>query len=175
MFLSSFETLRKKILDTQHIDSLLHLGPRTFDELSGEVVQNAAFVISKAANQSAESIYYRLIDGKSCAAKRDMYHANENRYTVAGQKQFEQIPGAPIAYWVSSHCWELFRQPPFECYFRAQHGLLTGRTMKWFDYGLKYILIKCFYTVNQQKNSITREKNMLHYSKAGLSGNGMAI
>ena len=56
MFLSSFETLRKKILDTQHIDSLLHLGPRTFDELSGEVVQNAAFVISKAALQSAESI-----------------------------------------------------------------------------------------------------------------------
>ena len=103
MFLSSFETLRKKILDTQHIDSLLHLGPRTFDELSGEVVQNAVFVISKAVPQSAEGIYYRLIDGKSCAAKRDMYLKGENRYTVANQKQFEQIPGAPIAYWVSEN------------------------------------------------------------------------
>lgn len=147
MFLSSFETLRKKILDTQHIDSLLHLGPRTFDELSGEVVQNAAFVISKAANQSAESIYYRLIDGKSCAAKRDMYHANENRYTVAGQKQFEQIPGAPIAYWVSSHCWELFRQPPFECYFRAQHGLLTGKDDEmvrlWFEIYFDKVFLYC--------------------------------
>lgn len=101
MFLSSFEALRKKIHDTQHIDSLLHLGPRTFDELSGEVVQNAAFVISKTVPQSAEGIYYRLIDGKNCTAKRDMYLANENRYTVADQKQFEQIPGAPIAYWVS--------------------------------------------------------------------------
>ena len=58
MFLSSFETLRKKILDTQHIDSLLHLGPRTFDELSGEVVQNAAFVISKAIPKSSGGIYY---------------------------------------------------------------------------------------------------------------------
>ena len=49
MFLSSFERLRQTLLNNYHIDSLLHLGPRTFDELSGEVVQNAAFVISKAS------------------------------------------------------------------------------------------------------------------------------
>ena len=47
MFLSSFERLRQTLLNNYHIDSLLHLGPRTFDELSGEVVQNAAFVITK--------------------------------------------------------------------------------------------------------------------------------
>ena len=100
MFLSSFESLRKRIIDTQQIDSLLHLGPRTFDELSGEVVQNAAFVISKSA-PSAPGIYYRLIDGKNCNAKREMFLANDNRYVIADQKQFEQIPGSPIAYWVS--------------------------------------------------------------------------
>ena len=55
MFLSSFEKLRKTILDNYHIDSLLHLGPRTFDELSGEVVQNAAFVISNTYFQSVSS------------------------------------------------------------------------------------------------------------------------
>ena len=32
MFLSSFESLRKDVIDNQQIDSLLHLGPRTFDE-----------------------------------------------------------------------------------------------------------------------------------------------
>lgn len=126
MFLSSFETLRKKILDTQHIDSLLHLGPRTFDELSGEVVQNAAFVISKTVSQSVEGIYYRLIDGKSCAVKRDMYLKGENRYIVAGQKQFEQIPGAPIAYWVSSQFINLFSLEKFSRYFLTAHGILTG-------------------------------------------------
>lgn len=126
MFLSSFETLRKKILDTQHIDSLLHLGPRTFDELSGEVVQNAAFVISKTVSQSVEGIYYRLIDGKNCAAKRDMYLEGVNRYTVAGQKQFEQIPGAPIAYWVSSQFINLFSLEKFSKYFLTAHGILTG-------------------------------------------------
>ena len=46
MFLSSFEQLRKDLIETMQIDSMLHLGPHTFDELSGEVVQNVAFVIS---------------------------------------------------------------------------------------------------------------------------------
>ena len=111
MFLSSFEALRKKILNTQHINSLLHLGPRTFDELSGEIVQNAAFVISKTVPQSVEGIYYRLIDGKNCTAKRDMYLANENRYTIADQKQFEQIPGLRITgYWATDKMLEAFKK-----------------------------------------------------------------
>ena len=101
MFLSSFEKLRRNLLDNYHIDSLLHLGPRTFDELSGEVVQNAAFVISKAkmecvsnmgtsspqvANSECEAnelavqsmrndrgTYYRLIDGRDCADKKRLF------------------------------------------------------------------------------------------------------
>ena len=126
MFLSSFETLRKKIIDTQHIDSLLHLGPRTFDELSGEVVQNAAFVSSKTAPNTAEGIYYRLIDGKSCVAKRDMFLAEENRYIVADQKQFEQIPGAPIAYWVSEKVKSLFSGRIIGDVSWASKGIITG-------------------------------------------------
>ena len=41
MFLSSYEELRNSIIRTQSVDSLLHLGPHTFDEISGEIVQNA--------------------------------------------------------------------------------------------------------------------------------------
>ena len=47
MFLSSFERLRDIFLHQYIVDSMLHLGPRTFDELSGEVVQNTAFVMTK--------------------------------------------------------------------------------------------------------------------------------
>ena len=54
MFLSSFEQLRKDLLDTMQIDSMLHLGPHTFDELSGEVVQNTAFVVGGDASRVTE-------------------------------------------------------------------------------------------------------------------------
>ena len=125
MFLSSFEALRKKIIDEQHIDSLLHLGPRTFDELSGEVVQNAAFVITKEKPESAGT-YYRLIDGKSCSAKQEMFLSSENRYVVADQKQFEQIPGSPIAYWVSSSLSNAFKFNKLKNFAVAIQGTSTG-------------------------------------------------
>lgn len=107
MFLSSFESLRKRIIEEQQIESLLHLGARTFDELSGEVVQNAAFVISKSV-PSSKGIYYRLVDGKNCEDKCRMFLTDGNR-SVVGQKQFEKIPGMPIAYWISEILLEAFK------------------------------------------------------------------
>lgn len=142
MFLSSFEALRKKIIDNQHIDSLLHLGPRTFDELSGEVVQNAAFVIAKEKPGLA-GIYYRLIDGKSCSAKQGMFLSGENRYSVADQRQFEQIPGAPIAYWVSDAFVKMFEFKSLKAYGDASKGIITGNNDKfiriWFEPSIKSI------------------------------------
>ncbi len=146
MFLSSFEALRKRIIDTQQIDSLLHLGPRTFDELSGEVVQNAAFVISKIV-PSAPGIYYRLIDGKNCNAKREMFLANENRYVVADQKQFEQIPGSPIAYWVSEKIINLFGNENLSENAKAAQGLITSDNDRflrlWYEVPIQSIAFGC--------------------------------
>ena len=47
MFLSSYEKLRKKIIEHHRIDTLVHLGPRAFEEIGGEVVQSVAFVLQK--------------------------------------------------------------------------------------------------------------------------------
>lgn len=109
MFLSSFEKLRKQFLTHYNIDNMLHLGPRTFDELSGEVVQNTAFVLSKHVPVEQGGVYYRLVEGKNCADKEQLFlshiHGNEdgNRiyYPNVEQKNFEKIPGCPIGYWVS--------------------------------------------------------------------------
>ena len=46
MFLASFEKLRRSIINSYQVENMLHLGTRTFVELSGEVVQNTAFVIT---------------------------------------------------------------------------------------------------------------------------------
>ncbi len=47
MFLSSYEKLRVKIIKNHKIDTLVHLGPRAFEEIGGEVVQSVAFVLQK--------------------------------------------------------------------------------------------------------------------------------
>lgn len=147
MFLSSFEKLRNIFLHNYAIDSMLHLGPRTFDELSGEVVQNTAFVLTKPHDPyggitmaeiralpkseqeiwkqrfyedtekdmdelffgNPKGIYYRLVDGKNCADKEQMFLANKDGnedgkhiyYPNVEQMNFEKIPGAPFGYWLS--------------------------------------------------------------------------
>ena len=100
LFLSSFESLRRFIIDSYQIDSLVHLGPRTFDELSGEVVQNVAFVLSNTI-PSSTSVYLRLVTGKSCSEKEMLFMQNKDSVCLASQTNFLRIPGAPIAYWLS--------------------------------------------------------------------------
>lgn len=107
MFLSSFEKLRKHFIKNYQIDSMLHLGPRTFDELSGEVVQNTTFIVSNTL-PSTLGIYYRLIDGKNCIDKKRMFLNKENQFTVNSQKDLEKISGHPITYWVSDKIKEVF-------------------------------------------------------------------
>lgn len=120
MFLSSFEQLRKDLLETMQIDSMLHLGPRTFDELSGEVVQNTAFVVGGDASRVAESesasrvsnptipscvdnhrkgdcdagrvaSYYRLVDGKNCADKERMFLENRDGNVDGAKVYFSNV------------------------------------------------------------------------------------
>lgn len=120
MFLSSFEKLRTHILSKLHIDSMLHLGPRTFDELSGEVVQNTAFVISKHEPLEEGGTYYRLIEGNNCREKEALFMSHRcgnedgNRiyYPNVSQKNFEKIPGSPIGYWVSLRIHQIFAENP---------------------------------------------------------------
>ena len=154
MFLSSFENLRVIFLHNYIIDNMLHLGPRTFDELSGEVVQNTAFVLTRPQDPyggitmaeiralpkseqeiwkqrfyedtekdldelflgNPKGIYYRLVDGKNCADKEQLFLANKDGnedgkhiyYPNVEQMNFEKIPGGPIGYWVSPKIQEIF-------------------------------------------------------------------
>ena len=135
MFLSSFEKLRTHILSKLHIDSMLHLGPRTFDELSGEVVQNTAFVISKHEPLEEGGTYYRLIEGNNCREKEALFlshrcgneDGNRIYYPNVSQKNFEKIPGGPIGYWVSKNIINLFaKDTPISKYSIARSGFSTG-------------------------------------------------
>ena len=150
MFLSSFERLRTQLLSNYCIDNLLHLGPRTFDELSGEVVQNAAYVISNCKpNENSCGTYYRLVAGADCHTKESMFLEPEEidtefaehrkiYYPNISQSNFAKIPGSPIGYWVSEKVRETFtRNLPLSAVANPCVGLQTadnGRFLRsWFE------------------------------------------
>lgn len=75
MFLSSFEDLRKWILNEKTIVSMAHLGARAFDTIGGEVVSTAAFVLSTQHVPDYRGGYVRLVEGQNESEKAEMMRA----------------------------------------------------------------------------------------------------
>lgn len=73
MFLSSFEALRKWLLENCTILSMAHLGPHAFDSIGGEVTQTTAFVLANEYMSGFKGTYYRLVDGRNEAEKEAMF------------------------------------------------------------------------------------------------------
>ena len=174
MFLSSFECLRTTLLTNFHIDSLLHLGPRTFDELGGEVVQNAAFIISNHALNRNVASYFRLVEGRSCSEKEKLffesYQSQKGKilYTDIDQNNFEKIPGCPIAYWVSNPILSAFDKiERADSYSRYAIGMATGNNSEnvrlWHEVNYYKIGFNC----KSRQESISSKMKWFPYSKGG--------
>lgn len=136
MFLSSFEKLRGKLLHTD-IVNMAHLGARAFEEIGGEVVQTTSFVIRKSYNADYKGEYCRLIEPTTQQGKEDMFLAGENRYNT-DQSNFFQIPGSPVAYWVSVNVLSTFEcSLPLSELANPKQGLITGDVnrfvRKWYE------------------------------------------
>lgn len=100
MFLSSYESLRKKLINRDSIN-MVHLGARAFEEIAGEVVQTTSFVICNRNLPKYNGVYCRLLQPNSQHGKEQMFLDGINRY-VSAQHNFAKIPGYPIAYWISN-------------------------------------------------------------------------
>lgn len=112
MFLSSYEKLRTKLIQNTFFDTLLHLGARTFPEIGGEVVQNAAFTFWNTTVEDKGS-YIRLVDFKKSELKRTktieaIRNSSCEWFYVASQINFKKIPGSPIGYWTTNKFVSLF-------------------------------------------------------------------
>ena len=137
MFLSSFETLRKNIIDKTEIKSLLQLGYGVI----GIAFGTTAFNLKKSLPAENRGNYFRMFDKiaqniktEDCATlfriaksndsfryKFDEY-SSENKISETiesnekgnlikfqtKQKDFEKIPGSPVAYWVGKSFQSLF-------------------------------------------------------------------
>lgn len=112
MFLSSYEKLREKLIQSTFFDTLLHLGPRTFPEIGGEVVQNASFTFWNTTKDATGS-YVRLVDEDSPKLKQvktieAIQDSNCSWFYNTNQKDFQKITGSPICYWPSDQFFKSF-------------------------------------------------------------------
>ena len=105
MFLGSFEKMRSALIEDKSILSMLHLGPRAFDAIGGEVVNVTADVVYNG-RAACGGAYVRLVDINGSDAKRKkaleaIRNPDCGWFYRRDAETFKQIPGTPIAYWAS--------------------------------------------------------------------------
>lgn len=155
MFLSFYESLRSDLLSKQTIESMLHLGPRTFDELSGEVVQNTCFIIKKILPINASASYFRLVYQKGSIEKRNSFLNRLNVHESIPQSDFTKLPGNPIGYWVSNRTIQLYEsEKPISSVGYSSNGIQTGDNESF---------VRCWWEINYK----AKNKKWFGYNKGG--------
>ncbi len=170
MFLSSFENLRKDLLNHNTVRSILHLGMEAFEGIIGKVVQTVAFVIQKNLIKEYRPVSIRLVDYYDSRRheKENQFFNDKNRYTDIKQNEFSKIPGNPIAYWLSERAIGIFEEyDNFEKIATTRAGMITGNNhifmRQWFEVSFESFGIR----KKSRKEAIDSKKKWFPYNKGG--------
>jgi type II restriction/modification system DNA methylase subunit YeeA len=143
MFLTSYESMREKLLSHRTINTMAHLGARAFGEISGEVVQTTAFVMQGRYFSGYKPVFFRLIDGQE-DQKEATLRAGHNRFDKTVQDDFKKIPGSPLAYWLSKLTTDSFKKyHSISDLFPVKSGIMTGNDPTylrlWFEVNISKV------------------------------------
>lgn len=159
MFLSSFEKLRKKLLQKTMVN-MAHLGARAFEEIGGEVVQTTSFVLLNDSVEDYKGVYFRLIEPTTQQSKEDMFLIGDNRYESSSTNF--KIPDSPIAYWASKRLLDDFENGKLVSKFASpRQGMSTCDVNRF---------TKLWFEVSIYNTNIIDHKNIscwVRYNKGG--------
>ena len=170
MFLPTFEELRKFILDSKAISSMIHIGTRGFDSIGGEVVATTAFTIRNSLTSDGNAKYYDLTQGnseleKDCKFKSDI---TSNSFYNASSKNFSKIPGSPIAYWLSEKVLNIFAsEKKMGDVCQAKQGLATADNDRFLRQWYEISIDKFCTTAKSCEETKTLPYKWYPYNKGG--------
>ena len=170
MFISSYEELRKYIIEKINISSLIQL---EYSALEEATVPICSFVLN---NKNTESMgnYFRLTDftgGMQIQETKYLEILNDNNSQFKfhkNAKDFMTIPGSPIAYWISKSFSDIFRQgTSLGKVAQVKQGLATSDNNRflreWYEVDIHKTLLNSS-SVEESKNSNVK---WFPYNKGG--------
>ena len=122
MFISSFQSTRQ-MLDQYKMTTLCHLGTRTFEDISGEVVQSVAYSLQKSKAVDYIASFVKLDDTDS----KEEEFENPQRRFATNIKSFSKLPDGIYAYWLGDTVADSFvKHKPVSSSVDGKIGLQTG-------------------------------------------------
>lgn len=166
MFLSSFESLREKLLVQRTITTMAHLGPRAFAEISGEVVQTTSFILFNSNLKGERPTFFRLVE-LSEAEKIESLRTRGNVFYETKQDEFMMIPGSPIAYWISPILRKVFALPAVSEFAEPKQGLSTCNNNLFLRYWFEVNHDSAGFNIDSRQKALDSQLKWFPYNKGG--------
>ena len=172
MFLSNFEKLRVKI-QSHTIINMAHLGTRAFEDIGGEVVQTATFILQNHSRKNYIGSYERLVNYGSQDEKENAFleiikGSDQKDLYQVGQSNFDKIPNSPIAYWASQNLFKDFEKgTPLGQLVDAKVGLQTGDNKKFLRQWFEVQIDNISFSSRSIEESVESKKKWFPYNKGG--------
>lgn len=172
MFISSYERLRKLIIDEKTISTLIQFEYSAFEDAT---IPICSFVLKNQKPYSnIAGMYFRLSDfvGGMGVQRNKVIEAIENRQCdylyETNQNLFNKIEGSPIAYWVSDGLFDIFANAKtIKDYADAKVGLQTGENNLFLRMWYEVDDSDINFTATSEENALASQKKWFPYNKGG--------
>ena len=169
MFLSSFEKMRQKIVNTHTIVNMVHMPYLGKGGTSlGINFGTAAVIFNKCycRNYNSQFDYICYYETDENGVPFAFPTVNE-RYKAAKATDFSKIPGSPVAYWVSEAFSDIFGFSTVADYGFAGIGMRTGDNnlflRLWYEISKNNMAIAC----HNKEEQVAVNKRWIPYNKGG--------
>lgn len=164
MFLSSYETLRRKMLQGFTLRSMVHLGARAFAQTDvGTIVQTTAFTAFGSFVPDYRTTYLRLSEDED---KEAAFFLPDRRY-ICDISRFSDISGSPVCYWISDRMHKALQYRKLSELCPVRQGMTTSDNKRflrlWHEIPLDHIAFGCRNAAEAQASG----KRWFPYNKGG--------
>ena len=169
MFIKSYEELRKIFIEGKTISSLVQLEYSGFEDAT---VPICTFVLQNSYTDK-KGEYIKLSDFKGpknqpIKTLEAVKNPNCNWRFQAKQKDFEKIPGSPIAYWVSDKVREIFeKNQKLGDIGEGKQGLATADNNRFLRLWNEVNYNKIGYNMANSEEALESKKKWFPYNKGG--------
>lgn len=165
MFLVSFEKLRIRLVESNQIVNMLHLGRGVFGSDFGTV----AFVYNNFNIKGFKGTYLRLFEKQG---EVESIEEKEKRFFdsvpfYCSQEQFCRVPGTPIVYWLPERVFSTFENKKIADVAITREGMATADNEKFLRYWQEVDYSSIYFGVNNCQEAIEKGGKWFPYQKGG--------
>ncbi|MDU3429040.1 MAG: BREX-1 system adenine-specific DNA-methyltransferase PglX [Peptostreptococcus sp.] len=168
MFIQSYVELRKYIYNNMTFSSLVQL---EFNAFESACVPVAAFTFrNKKTTLPFEAIRLSEFKGINVQEVKTLEAIKDRncgfRFT-AQQEEFSNIPGSPVAYWVSHNMFNAFKTKKLGDLAKPRQGMATSDNKKFLRAWYEVESEKICYSAHNTEEALASHKKWFPYNKGG--------